>query len=149
MIQYQKKLVRWINKHNLSKNIVWTGYLNESEMGWCYQNCSVFIMTSRVESFGQIALEAMSYGCICVSANNPCLPEIFNSSAIYYNPGDSRALSEIIDTVLSWDKYKKTNVSQRAIERASQFSWDTCAKKTILEFKLAIEDFTYKSKGRS
>lgn len=145
MIRYQKKLKLWLDKNNLSANVVWTGNLSESEMAWCYQNCSAFIMTSRVESFGQIALEAMSYGCLCISANNPCLPEIFSDAAIYYNPGDGKALSVLLNTVLSWDQSTKKQVSKRALERASQFSWDVCAEKTVAELKKAVQDFRLQS----
>ncbi len=148
MSRYQQRLKRWLDKNNLSANIVWTGSLSESEMAWCYQNCCAFIMTSRVESFGQCALEAISHGCLCISASNPCLPEIFRDSAVYYDPGNGKALGELINAVLSWDQSKKKQVSQRALERASQFSWNICADKTVQELKSAIVDFAQKGKGK-
>jgi alpha-1,3-rhamnosyl/mannosyltransferase len=148
MRQYQRKLVKWIDKHNLSQKVFWIGDLDKSEMGWCYQTCAAFIMTSRVESFGQIALEALSYGCHCISANNPCLPEIFRDSALYYDPGDGKKLSENINIVFSWDHSMKKNISKKAIERSYEFSWNICAEKTVEEFRIAIDNFNHKSKGR-
>ena len=141
MTDYHKKLRERLDKNNLSANVIWAGNLSESEMVWCYKNCSAFIMTSRVESFGQIALEAMSHGCLCISANNPCLPEIFSDSAVYYNSGDGKALYELINVVLSWNQSKKGQFSERALVRASQFSWDICAEKTIEELRKAIQTF--------
>lgn len=84
MVPYQKKLIRWIEKHGLSTYVLWAGQLSENEMLWYYRNCSAFIMSSRVESFGQIAAEAMANACLCISSESPCLPEIFRDAALYY-----------------------------------------------------------------
>lgn len=131
MIAYQKKLKNWIEKHNLSSKVRWAGNLNEKEMVWCYQNCRIFLMTSRVESFGQIALEAMANGCICVSADNPCLPEIFEDAAVYYPPKNGKALAEAVLSVLAWNRHQRNEASERARQQAAKFSWDVCAEKTI------------------
>ena len=95
MAGYQKKLEAWTQKNNLSDRICWAGSLNENEMAWCYQNCSAFVMTSSVESFGMVGGEAMSHGCICISADNPCLPELFGDAAVYYPPKDGKACTNM------------------------------------------------------
>jgi glycosyltransferase involved in cell wall biosynthesis len=136
---YRDGLERLLALRGLTDNVCWTGNLSESEMAWCYKNCSAFIMTSRVESFGIIALEAMSYGCLCIAANNPCLPEIFSDAAVYYNAGDGKALSDLINVVLSWNEFKKRQTSQRAVERASHFSWDVAADKTMIVLMQALK----------
>lgn len=131
MTRYQKKLKYWIQKNNLSKNIYWVGSLNGNEMKWCYRNCSAFIMTSRVEACPNIALEAISYGCIVIAADNPPLPEIFKKSAIFYPPKDDKALAGVIKNVLTWDSAQRKLMFEKAIERAADFSWDECAKRTV------------------
>lgn len=140
MVAYKNKLKRWIEKLGISDNVCWTSHLDDSEMVWCYENCKMFIMSSRVESFGRISLEAMSHGCICVSANNPCLPEIFKDAAIYYSPKDSQSLAKSIKTVLNWDSMQKEEVVVRARNRAAMFSWDVCATKTVTELVKAIKN---------
>jgi len=133
MDSYQKKLKNWVQKNNLPDRICWTGSLNENEMAWCYQNCKAFVMTSRVESFGMIGGEAMSYGCSCISADNPCLPELFGDAAIYYPPKDGKALAEAIKTVLTWDNNQRRTMSEKAKKHAAEFSWDVCAERTVKE----------------
>ena len=144
MSNYHNKLKDMITKMNLNPYIYWTGFLDEKEMSWCYTNCKAFIMTSRVESFGMIAGEAMAHGCVCVSADNPCLPEIFGSAALYYKPKDYHALANAIMEVLSWDEAKRKQMSDRARRRAAQFSWEVCAQKTVDQLQLAIEEYTQK-----
>jgi len=131
MAGYQKKLEDWVQKNNLSDRMYWAGGLNEKEMTWCYQNCRLFVITSRVESFGMIAGEAMAHGSVCISANNPCLPEIFGDAAIYYPPKDSKILAEKIQRVLAWGDNQRKAISEKAKKRASEFSWDICAEKTV------------------
>lgn len=137
MTSYQKKLEDWVKDNNLSDRICWSGSLDEKEMSWCYQNCRLFVMTSRVESFGQIAGEAMAHGCISVSADNPCLPEIFGDTAIYYKAGNSTELGATIKDVLNMDSGQCEELTKRAIERSNKYSWDTCVSKTVEELLLA------------
>jgi len=136
---YRKKLKNWIRTNNLSDRICWTGSLNEKEMTWCYQNCGAFVMTSRVEACPNIALEAMSHGCISIAADNPPLPEIFGDTAVYYPPKDGKALAEAIQTVLERDDHRRKVMSVKAIKRASKFSWDVCAEKTVSVLAKAVE----------
>ena len=138
MAGYQKKLKSLAQKNNLSDSICWAGNLNENEMAWCYQNCSAFVMTSRVESFGLTAGEAMAHSCICISADNPCLPELFGDAAVYYPPKDGKALAEAIKTVLAWDDNQLKVMSEKTKKRAAEFSWDICAERTVAKLaKLA------------
>jgi len=141
MIGYQKRLQNLAQKYAVSELVHWIGHLDEEEMSWCFSNCSVFIMSSRVESFGLTAGEAMAHGAVCISADNPCLPEIFGDAAVYYPPKNHRALAERILEVTSWPEEKRREMSERAKKRASQFSWDICAQKTIEQFQIAIEEF--------
>jgi len=131
MVPYRKKLEEWIKMNNLSSYIYWVGKLSEKEMSWCYRNCKIFVMTSRVESFGMIAGEAMTHGCVCISANSPCLPEIFSDAAIFYPPKDGQALAVVIKTVLAWDDNQRREASERAKKQSYKFSWDVCAEKTV------------------
>lgn len=139
MMKYKKQLDDWVRTHNLSSKVCWAGNLSDNEMAWCYQNCRLFVMTSRVESFGMIAGEAMASGCICISADNPCLPEIFGNAAVYYPPKDGKALADVIQTVLIWDDAQQKQMSERARKRAAEFSWDVCAEKTVEELAMAVE----------
>ena len=95
-------------------------------------------MTSRVESFGMIAGEAMAHGCVCISSDNPCVPEIFGTSALYYPPKDSSALAKQIHSVLSMGESEREAMSIAAKDIASKFSWEICARKTVDELQKAL-----------
>ena len=138
MERYQKGLKDWTKKNGLSSQVYWTGGLTAKEMSWCYKKCQAFIVTSRVESFGLIAAEAMAHGSICISSDSSCLPEIFDGAAVFYPVGKPDVLAQKIKEVLGWSLEKKEKMSQLSLKRASFFSWDKCAQQTLEEFKKVI-----------
>jgi len=141
MVPYRKKLEEWIKMNNLSSYIYWAGKLGRKEMNWCYRNCKIFVMTSRVESFGMIAGEAIAHGCVCISSDSPCLPEIFGEAAVFYPHNKVELLAETIKSVSEWDNHRRGEASKKAGERAAEFSWDVTVERLLREFKKAIESF--------
>ena len=136
---YFRHLNKLIIKYQLSKNIIFSGKLSKQEMEWCYRNSNMFIMTSRVESFGMIAAEAMANGCVCISTRSSCLPELFRTSALYYNSGDYQDLANNITKVLKFNEYEKCVYVQKAQRRARDFSWDICAERTKNTFLKLVD----------
>ncbi len=139
MSTYRDNMKKLVRSKGLTKNVVWTGQLNKNEMTWCYQNCAAFIMSSRVESFGMIAVEAMAHGCLCISADNPCLPEIFGSAALYYPPKDFSTLAKQIQAVMSMRQAERAAMSGATKDNAKRFSWEICAKKTVTELQKVLK----------
>jgi glycosyltransferase involved in cell wall biosynthesis len=139
MEPYFIRLKKMAANSGITECIHWLGKLNDAEMAWCYSHCEAFVMTSRVESFGMIAGEAMAYGCMCISSDNPCLPEIFGSSALYYPPKDFTTLAKQIQAVISMGQTERSAMSSAAKDIASRFSWVICAHKTVNELQKALQ----------
>ncbi|MDD5617693.1 MAG: glycosyltransferase [Candidatus Omnitrophica bacterium] len=138
MLPYKQRLLDLIKDSSLSGFFVFLDKINPAQMAWCYQNCRAFIMTSRVESFGMIGVEAMAYGCVCVAADNPPLPEIFRDAAFYYHSKDDLSLAWAIQDRLSLNDTRRQEVSQKAKKAASRFSWGICAEKTMAVLSNAL-----------
>lgn len=128
---YLARLKELAGKLGVSGDIIWLGGISREELAWCYANCSAFVMTSRLESFGFPALEAMQQGCQCVSSSSPCLPEIFGNAAVYYPPGDHVALAARLKAALSRGFAEREKYSTLALARAGEFSWDKAADATM------------------
>jgi len=140
MLPYLKSLKTKIAEFGLLRKIIWAGNLNHEQMNWCYKNCQLFVMTSRVEALGMIALEAMSRDCICIAADSSCLPEVFGNAAIYYPPKNSKLLAETIHTTLAWRDRQQNEMYGLMRKRVAEFpSWDETVEKTLNELKLAVE----------
>lgn len=141
MKSYKSKLEDLIKSLNIHSKVIWTNFLSDEEMSWCYKNCSLFVMTSRIEACPNIVLEAMANGCLCISTDNPPMPEFFGDIAIYYHAKNIESLTEAILKILSLDNKKKQEISERIMSRAYSFSWDICAKKTIEQLQKAIDEY--------
>jgi glycosyltransferase involved in cell wall biosynthesis len=135
--RYRQKLDRYIQQSGLSERVCWTGSLTASEMGWCFAQCDAFIMTSRVEACPNTALEAMTYGAVCVSTTNRPMPETFGAGALYYPAGDVRALAECLEIVIDGTAPNRRALSSRAVTRAAEFTWARTARDTVRQLALA------------
>jgi len=128
---YYNKLRTRISQAGLEPEVIWLGFISQAEMKWCFKNCQIFVMTSRVESFGITAVEAMTYGARVISTRSPCLPEVFGDYAEYYNPADSGDLSSQINKMLA-----ETDKSGRQLKQPllPDYDWQSCYIRTVSLF---------------
>ncbi len=133
---YLKKMQNLAARLGVYSQIAWTGHLETAEMSWCYLHCRLFLMTSRVEACPNIALEAMSHGAVCLAADNPPLPEIFQKAALYYFPKSGQALAQAISAALNSPELAEEMRTQ-AGRRAADFTWEKTVELTIRELELA------------
>lgn len=137
MNRYHERLRRRARDLGVADRIVWVGALGEAEMRWCYEACAAFVMTSRAEACPNIALEAMSYGCACVSVNRQPMPEMFGAAAAYYSLGDPASLARTLGGVLA-SPVGREDLKTAATARARAFNWRTTAQRTVAELRAAL-----------
>ncbi len=128
--------------------IFWAGMLPSHEMAWCYEHAELFVMTSRVEACPNIALEAMSFGCPSIAADNKPLPEIYAEAATYYQPRRPESLAaQMMELMRQPDRRAALSNSARA--RVQGFTWNRCAEATAQALALAISDWRRMKRGSS
>ena len=112
------------------RDVYFTGYVDEGELRWLYENCQAYVFPSLSEGFGLPGLEAMAHKAPVVSSNATCLPEIYGDAAIYFEPTDKFSIATAITKVLSDKKLQETLIKKGSLQ-ASKYSWETMAKKTL------------------
>jgi glycosyltransferase involved in cell wall biosynthesis len=137
-LPYLQRMKNLAKKMGINSQISWTGHLKKDEMSWCYSNCALFLMTSRVEACPNIALEAMSHRAFCLAADNPPLPEFFQGAALYYRPKCAEALAQTISAALTYSEKAAGLLRQQAIKRAGDFTWEKTVEGTVHELESAI-----------
>lgn len=133
---YGEKTKLWAEQQNF-KNIVYTGYVEESELAWLYKNCGAYIFPSLMEGFGLPGLEAMGYGAPVVSSNATSLPEVYEDAAVYFDPKDVDEMAEKIKQVLTDEKLRKKLI-KNGYAQLKKFSWERMAKQTLEIYKRVI-----------
>jgi glycogen synthase len=83
-----------------SPGLRWAGILPSDGMTALLRRAAVYVATSRYEPFGLAPLEAALSGCALVMTNIPTFRELWDGAALFYEPGDSAALAEILRKLL-------------------------------------------------
>lgn len=126
---YFNELEEWAKQRPSYSSIRFTGFIDDSELKWLYENAEVYVMPSLSEGFGLPGLEAMAHGCPLVSSNATCLPEVFGKAAHYFDPYSLPATTAAIEDVLA-DPALKKKLAANGRKQVLKYSWQTMAEQT-------------------
>ncbi len=108
---------------SLGPRCVALGYVADETLGELYRRCGVFCYPSLGEGFGLPVLEAMAAGAAVVTSNVSSLPEVGGDAVEYVDPADVESIAAGLRRVLE-DEGLRRRLSERARERAREFSWE-------------------------
>lgn len=120
------------------KNILFTGFVDNSQLAWLFKNCKAYVFPSLMEGFGLPGLEAMSYGAPVASSNATCLPEVYGTAAHYFNPLDSDDMARAINTILSNPTYRDKLIAN-GYKQVKKYSWRRMAEQTHAVYMAALK----------
>lgn len=124
----EKKLKNLAIKCNLN-NVEFMGF--ESDPNLIYQDADVFLLTSLWEGFGNVIVEAMSYGVPVISTDCPHGPsEIIENgiNGILIKMKDSKQISESINNLISNDALRQM-IGENGYKSAHKYSGRIIAQK--------------------
>ncbi|MEW8956836.1 glycosyltransferase, partial [Clostridium sp.] len=118
----RKELERKVKEFNLEDNVKFKGYINNP---YPYiKNSKVLSVTSYVEGFPTVIVEAMSLGCTFVSTDIGGAEELSdNGTCGIIIKRDSKELSEKLYEILTDDKMRE-KMKLSSIKNASKYSID-------------------------
>jgi len=95
-----------------------------------YRSSTLFAMPSLVEGFGQVYLEALSFGCPVLGTTNTCLPDLGDDSngVFIVDPGKIKDLTERLQTLAN-RLPGSSEVRFQAAECAACFTWTAFRRK--------------------
>ncbi len=131
---YYKEILKYIKKFNLKNDILFLGFLNESELLAIYNMASIFIYLSNYDGFGLAPLEAMAAGIPTIVSNVSSLPEVVEDAAIKVNPKNAKEVAEKIILILK-DKDLYKQLKKKGPQQALKFSWEKSALEYIKLYK--------------
>lgn len=123
-----KKFKKMIEKNNLTNKILWVGPKNGEELANHYLNSSVFLMTSRFESFGLVLVEAMNYGLPIIAFSQTGSDEILKNEqyGLVSENGNIKEISYKLKQLIL-NKDQREFWSKKSRERSKDFSLEKIA----------------------
>lgn len=101
----------------------------DNELYSLYHDALCLVFPSKYEGFGIPILESFSVGTPAVLSNSSCFPEIALDAALYFENNDVASLANQIIKLYK-NPTLRTQLSEKALKRASEFSWEKCARET-------------------
>lgn len=126
---YYDQLVKTIARLGLEDSVDFLGQRSEDELVRLYRDCSLFVLPSTVETFGNPLAEAMASGVPVATSNAAAMPEIVADGAILFDPLDAQDMASKILQVLD-DPVLATDIARRGRQRSEEFSWVKTARET-------------------
>jgi len=131
-----------IRQSALEENVVFAGYVSDSEAESLMRSSRIFIFPSRREGFGLAVAEAMAAGVPCIVSDIPALVENFASAAVVVPVEDHYTLANEILALLD-DEAKSQSIARTGRELASKMDWDQIC---VREAKLIRETLSKKNR---
>ena len=122
---FYARLEKEISNRDYSKSIVFTDFIDDSDLPVLYSESEAFVNPSMYEGFGIQTLEAFSCGTKVVCSNTTSLPEVGGNIAFYFNPKDVKNIAESISTCL---KDVASDRKMAGFNRVKDFSWEKSAE---------------------
>lgn len=123
-------LIKLCKNLRITKDCIFTGYIPVSDMPYFYNAAEIFVYPSLYEGFGLPLVEAMACGTPVVTSDVTSIPEVVGDAAIKVSPKDYESIGESLLHLLEDENLYK-EMSKKALERASLYSWDKTAIETL------------------
>lgn len=118
----------------LSDRVIFTKYVPSEDMNPLMCGALAFVFPSIYEGFGMPPLEAMACGVPVLASDAASLPEVTGDCAVICNAYSSESIADGLERLYS-DASLRQSLSERGIERAKSFTWESSAMKLYNVYK--------------
>ena len=120
------------NEMKLDQNVVFTGFIPDSQLASYYAACDAFAIASKFETQGIAAVEAMASGKPIAGMRSKALPEIIREGENgYLFDDDPISCADALERAIN----DRSDVTASARRTAQEFSLDKCTAKLVGLYK--------------
>lgn len=115
--------------------VIMAGFVEGQVLIELYSNAYAYVLPSDVEGMPMSLLEAMSYGCCCVTSDLPECADVTGSAGLTFPRGDAAALCDVLASVMA-DPREVAALGEAARERVREnYNWDFVVQRTLDVYK--------------
>ncbi len=126
--QYIGRVKKLLADQGCSDWVKFIGYVPHQDMPLLFGNATCFVFPSLLEACGTVLIEALACGTPILCCGRRPMSDICGDAAVLFDGENPQDIADRIFEVLS-DPSRQEGLSRRAVERASQFSWQQGAEK--------------------
>ncbi len=127
---------RMARELGIERQVHFAGWVAEEDKRALYSGAQFFVFLSLYEGFGLMVLEAMSCGTPVIAVDSSSLPEIVGTAGLLVAPDNVAQAAEAMSRLLS-DPVLRSDLSDRGLKRAAEFTWHRTAEQTAAVYRLA------------
>jgi glycosyltransferase involved in cell wall biosynthesis len=114
----------------IANSVIQIGHVAEEDLPPLYHAATCLLFPTLYEGFGLPILEAMASGTPVITSRRPAHMEVAGDAALLIDPESIEELAEAIVRIVE-QKSLRDELSQKGMDRARMFSWETCAEQTL------------------
>lgn len=121
-------------------NVRWLGDLSPEGLAAEYAKADVFVIASRFETWGDVLIEAMAAGLVCICPNKPPFDEIVadGETGFFFDGEDSNVLAKLMHKVAALPG-RGREVGEAARRKVlADFTWPIVAEKIAARIDEAV-----------
>jgi glycosyltransferase involved in cell wall biosynthesis len=133
-------LYRQTEELGIRNSVFMMGGLPRERVAQLMAAADIFVLSSKMESFGLTLLEASAAGIPVVCSNAGGVPEVFQDgfNALLYPPGDDDAMASAMISLIR-DRDLAKRVSANALQTARGFTWGATAERTLRVYEEVLQ----------
>lgn len=113
------------------ERIVFTGFVSGRPLEELYSNCFTYVLPSDVEGMPMSLLEAMAYGCCCVTSDISECSDVLAGNGVTFEKGNASALQSELRELLA-NNSLASQLGARARGHVEQtYTWDSVVERTL------------------
>ncbi|HEV8590397.1 MAG TPA: glycosyltransferase family 1 protein [Pyrinomonadaceae bacterium] len=132
----EAETIRAAKQTDACKDILFVGYVPETDLPALYSGALCFAYPSYFEGFGLPVVEAMLCGTPVIAGNRTSLPEVVGAAGVLVDPFDEAAIAEGLAELIENPDYR-AQLRVKGLERAKLFNWKTTARLTLHAYERA------------
>jgi len=118
------------------------GEVPDAALPALYSGALACVYPSLYEGFGLPVLEAMQCGALVITSRDPAILEVSHRAALHVDACDTSALAKAMRAVAA-ESGKFADLRERAVARASEFTWRDTARRTREVYDAAARLFSH------
>ena len=132
---HSEEYFKSLKKQAEGQNIIFTDFVQGQELEELYSNALIYVLPSDLEGMPISLLEAMSFGCCCLTSDIDECTEVCEDKALYFEKSNTEDLKGKLSYLLEnrdiIDKYRENSAEYIT----KKYNWDEIAEKTFELYK--------------